>query len=171
MFTVLSASLAWSQPPGNPRRVGILLIASPADPGIKRNWQALVDGLRDYGWEEGRNVVLEARFLGSGPAQFPDLAAELVSLNVDVILTSITPAITAARSKTATIPIIMVGPADPVGSGFVASLARPGGNITGIANQIETVSAKNLELIKEIKLWRDNFDENGASIRMRRSGR
>ena len=151
LFTVLSAFLAWSQPPSNPRRVGVLLNASPGDPASKRNLQALVDGLRDYGWEEGRNVVLEARFPQSGPTHFSDLAAELVSLNVDVILSSVTPAIAAARSKTATIPIIMVGPADPVGTGFVASLARPGGNITGIANQIETISVKNLELVKEIK--------------------
>ena len=110
-----------------------------------------MEGLREHGWEEGRNVVLEGRFSGPDPARFPELAAELVGLNVDVILASNTQAIGAARSKSSTVPIVMVGVADPVGSGLVASLAQPSGNITGIANQIEIVSAKNFELLKESK--------------------
>jgi putative tryptophan/tyrosine transport system substrate-binding protein len=110
-----------------------------------------VDGLRENGWEEGRNLVLEARFARSDPTRFPALAAELVALNADVIVAGNTQSIEAARRTTSTIPIIMVGPADPVGSGFVASLARPGGNITGLANQGETVSGKDLELLRESK--------------------
>ena len=113
--------------------------------------QALLDDLRARGWEEGRNILLEGRYAGADPARFPELAAELVELKVDVIVAANTQAVAAAQSKTTTIPIIIVGPSDPVGSGLVASLARPGGNVTGIANQIETVSAKNFELLKQSK--------------------
>jgi putative ABC transport system substrate-binding protein len=111
----------------------------------------LLNGLREHGWEEGKNIVLEERFAGGDAARFPELAAELVDLNVDVILVTQTQAVVAARAKTTTIPIIMVSIADPIGSGLVASLVRPGGNITGLANLNEAVSAKNLELLKESK--------------------
>jgi putative ABC transport system substrate-binding protein len=110
-----------------------------------------MDGLREHGWEEGRNVLIEARSAGSDPARFPDLAAELVALKVDVIVADTTPAIEAARRKTTTIPIVMVAPSDPVGSGFIASFARPGGNITGLANHFETASGKHFELLKAVK--------------------
>jgi putative ABC transport system substrate-binding protein len=113
--------------------------------------QAFENNLRERGWEEGRNIVFERRFTGPDPARFPELAEELVGLKVDIILSAYTPVIAAVRSMTTTTPIIMVGVADPVGSGLVTSLARPGGNITGLANQIEIVSAKNFELLKEIK--------------------
>ena len=130
---------------------GILQTSSPSDPVVERSLQAFMNGLRKGGWEEGRNVVIETRFAGGDAARFADLAGELVGLNVDAIIAANTPAILAARSKSATIPIIMAGIADPVGSGWVASLARPGGNITGMVNQIETVSAMNLEVLKESK--------------------
>jgi putative ABC transport system substrate-binding protein len=110
-----------------------------------------LDDLRERGWEEGRNIAFERRFAGPDPARFPELAAELVELKVDAIVAANTQAAAAALSKTTTIPIIIVGIADPVGSGLVASLARPGGNVTGMANQIEIVSAKNFELLKESK--------------------
>src|SRR5262249_55295968 len=122
-----------------------------SDPINARLRDALVGGLRDHGWEEGKNIVLEERFAGGDAVRLRELAAELVALSVDVIQTAQTQAIVAARAKTATIPIIMVSIADPVGSGLVASLARPGGNITGMANQNETIPAKNLELLKENK--------------------
>ena len=121
------------------------------DPTNQRTLQALLDDLRARGWEEGRNILLEGRFAGSDPARFPELAAELVELEVDLIVAANTQAAVAARSKTTAIPIILVGVADPVGSGLVASLARPGGNVTGMANQIESVSAKSFELLKESK--------------------
>jgi putative tryptophan/tyrosine transport system substrate-binding protein len=133
------------------RRVGVLLTGIASDPAHERYWQAFVGDLRSRGWEEGRNIVFERRFVGPDPARFPELAAELVELKVDVIVTSQTQAAAAARNKTTTIPIVVVGVADPIGTGLVASLARPGGNITGLANQIEIVSEKNLELLKESK--------------------
>jgi putative ABC transport system substrate-binding protein len=110
-----------------------------------------VGDLRERGWEEGRNIIFERRFVGPDPARFSELAAELVALKVDVIITGNTQAAAAAQNKTMTIPIVVIGVADPVGSGLVASLARPGGNITGLANQIEIVSEKNFELLKESK--------------------
>jgi putative tryptophan/tyrosine transport system substrate-binding protein len=132
------------------RRVGVLVTSSVSDPGNKRTWQAFENDLRERGWEEGRNIVFERRSAGSDPARFPELAAELVALKVDVIVAPNTQAAAAARSKTTTIPIV-INVADPVGSGLVASLARPGGNITGLANQIEIVSEKNFELLKSSK--------------------
>jgi putative tryptophan/tyrosine transport system substrate-binding protein len=142
---------AWSQPTEKTRRIGVILNFSRSDPGNARGRDVLLDGLREHGWEEGKNIVLEERFAGGDAARFPELVAELVGLGVDVILVTQTQAVIAARAKTTTIPIIMVSIADPVGSGLVASLARPGGNITGMANLNEAVSAKNLELLKENK--------------------
>jgi putative ABC transport system substrate-binding protein len=150
-LTALSPPMAWSQPPDKPRRVGVLFSGIPSDPALTPVRQALVDGLRAHGWEEGRNVFLEVRYLGTDPASFTELVADLVALNVSAILTSNTQALDAARRKTTTIPIIMAGVGSAVELGFIASLARPGGNITGLVNQIETVAEKNLELFKEIK--------------------
>jgi len=113
--------------------------------------QALVDGLREHGWEEGRNVVLEVRYADYlDPARLLELAAELDALKVDVIMVSDTQALDAARRKAAKIPIVMAGAGVPVSLGFIESLARPGGNITGVVNQTETIHEKNLELLKEI---------------------
>jgi putative tryptophan/tyrosine transport system substrate-binding protein len=143
--------VAWGQSTEKIRRIGVILNFSQSDPGNARSRAVLLDGLRQHGWEEGKNIVLEERFAGGDAARFPELAAGLVGLGVDVILVTQTQAVIAARAKTTTIPIIMVSIADPVGSGLVASLARPGGNITGMANLNEAVSAKNLELLKENK--------------------
>jgi putative ABC transport system substrate-binding protein len=111
-----------------------------------------VDGLSEHGWEEGRNVVLEVRYAGPDPARFLELAGELDALKVDVIMTANAEAIDAARRKAAKIPIVMAGASAPVGLGFIESLARPGGNITGVVNQLETIGEKNLELLKEMGL-------------------
>ena len=99
-----STTLAWSQSPDKPRRVGVLVGASLSDPGIRRLWNALVDGLREHGWVEGRNVIFEVRETGPDPARFPDLAMELVALKVDVIVGANMQAIEAARRATATVP-------------------------------------------------------------------
>jgi putative ABC transport system substrate-binding protein len=112
--------------------------------------QALVDGLREHGWEEGRNVVLEVRYADLDPARLLELAAELDALKVDVIMVSDTQALDAAHRKAAKIPIVMAGAGVPVSLGFIESLARPGGNITGVVSQAETLAEKNLELLKEI---------------------
>ncbi len=96
--------------------------------------EAFRQGLEQHGWVEGRNVVIEYRSADGRTERFPELAAELVRLNVSVIVVAGETTIIAARQATATIPIVMAAVGDPVGRGFVASLARPGGNITGVSN-------------------------------------
>ena len=114
---------------------------------------ALIDafrqGLRERGYVEGKNIVVEARWTEGKTETIPDLTAELVRLNVDMIVTSITLAVQAARKLTATIPIIVVGIGDPVGTGLVASLARPGGNVTGLSSLAPELSGKRVDLLKE----------------------
>jgi putative tryptophan/tyrosine transport system substrate-binding protein len=129
-------------------RVGVLLAQSPA---AGRPTDALLrEGLRKLGYIEGQNIAIEWRYARGKTEQFPDLAAELVRLKVDVIVAPINPAIAAAQSATSTIPIVMVLASDPVGHGFVASLPRPGRNITGLASQNIELHAKLLELLKEV---------------------
>jgi ABC-type uncharacterized transport system substrate-binding protein len=111
--------------------------------------EGLIDGLRQLGWVEAQNLIIERRFSEGKQERLGDLAAELVRLNVDVIVTSGTPASLAAQRATSTVPIVVAVVIDPVGSGLVASLARPGGNITGMSWLGPELSAKRLELLKE----------------------
>jgi putative ABC transport system substrate-binding protein len=111
--------------------------------------EALRQGLRDLGWVEGQNIAFEVRFAEGKTDQLPSLAAELVRLGVDIIVTSTTPAALAAKQATKTIPIVIGFAADPVGSGIVASLARPGGNITGWTHLGLDLRPKYLALLKE----------------------
>ena len=111
--------------------------------------EAFTDGLRQLGWVEGQNLVLERRFSEGRQERFRELAAELVRLKVDVIVTSGTPASVAAKGATTSIPIVMAVAIDPIGTGLVASLARPGGNLTGNAWLGPELTAKRLELLKE----------------------
>jgi len=128
-------------------RIGFLAAATPAT--AAHLVEAFKQGLREHGYVEGQNVVLELRF-GEGKAeQFPVLAAELVRLKVDVIVALTNPVIDAVRQSTQTIPIVMPAASDPVGAGFVASLARPGGNITGLTGYSPELNGKRLELLKE----------------------
>src|SRR5262245_19908861 len=150
-FVITFSFDARSQSAERPRRVGVLLSGLSSDPAARPVVQALVYGLGEHGWEEGRNVKLEIRYSGSDPSRFTELAADLICLKVDAILTANTQALDAARRRTATIPIIMAGATVPVSLGYIASLARPGGNITGVVNQMETIAEKNLQLFKEIK--------------------
>ena len=110
---------------------------------------AFREGLRKLGYIEGQNVVIERRYAHGRPERFPEVAAELVQLNVDVIVAANNPAVAATQRATRTIPIVMVFGIDPVSLGFVASLARPGGNITGLSSQIPDLAAKRLQLFKE----------------------
>ncbi len=111
--------------------------------------EAFRQGLHDLGWVEGQNIVIEARFAEGKTDQLPMLAAELVRLKMDVIVTWTTPAALAAKRATTTIPIVIGFAADPVGSGIVGSLARPGGNITGWTHLGVELRGKYLELLKE----------------------
>jgi len=140
---------AEAQPAAKVYRVGILLAATAetAAPLVR----ALIEGLRDLGYVEGRNVVFERRYADGRLERLPDLAAELVRLRVEVIVTGSNVHVAAAQRATATIPIVMVGPADSVGAGFITSLARPGGNITGLTSDASReIQAKNLTLLNEI---------------------
>jgi putative ABC transport system substrate-binding protein len=135
------------QPPGKIARIGRLSPASvSADTG---NFEALQRGLKSLGWVEGRNVVMENRFADGRSDRLPELAAELVRLNVDVIVAGATSSALAAKSQTATIPIVMVMGGDPVASGLADSLARPGGNVTGVTALGQELSVKRLEILKE----------------------
>ena len=146
-------------------RIGILTARSGA-----LETEAFRDGLRELGYIEGQNLVMEYRSADDRLEQLPDLAAELVRLKVDVIVAQSTPATIAAKNATKTIPIIMAGSIDPVATGVVPSLARPGGNITGVTVMNEELAGKRLELLKETNpkvshvavLW--NPANSGAAV-------
>ena len=111
---------------------------------------ALRSSLRELGYLEGKNMVIETRYADGNYERLPGIAAELVGLNPDVIVAAATPAIQAVQRITKTIPIVMSPATDPIGSGFIESLARPGGNITGVANMSADLSAKSLEMLHSI---------------------
>jgi ABC-type uncharacterized transport system substrate-binding protein len=130
-------------------RVGLILTAAPNE--TEHLYKALRDGLRDLGYVEGQNVLFEGRFADGRQERIPSLAAELVRLKVDVIVTGSNPVIAAVKRATSTIPVVMAVSRDPVGANFVASLARPGGNVTGLANDPAVeIQGKNLEFLKEV---------------------
>jgi ABC-type uncharacterized transport system substrate-binding protein len=135
---------AEAQPVRKVYRIGFLG-TSPSPP-----WEAFLKALRDLGWAEGQNIVTEPRFSEGKQERFPDLAAELVRANVDVIVTSAGPATLAAKNATTVIPIVMVGVGDPMAAGFVGSLARPGGNITGLSLLNPALGGKRVQMLKEI---------------------
>jgi putative ABC transport system substrate-binding protein len=120
---------------------------SPASPGQSDNLKAFMKGLSDLGYIEGRNARFERRVADGNLDRLPALATELVRTNVDVILAESSFAVEAARAATQTIPIVMTGVGNPVGSGFVKSISQPGGNITGLANDSIEVSSKYLEYL------------------------
>jgi putative tryptophan/tyrosine transport system substrate-binding protein len=172
------AAIAWplavgAQPSDRMRRVGVLMPLPEGDREARRRIAVFTQALRGLGWIEGRNVAFEARYAGVGPEQLSATAAELVRANVDVIVTSAAQPIEAVRAATSTIPIVMASVGDAVGAGYVASLARPGGNITGLTLFATDQSAKRLQLIKQISpsivriavLW--NGNASGHRLQMK----
>jgi putative tryptophan/tyrosine transport system substrate-binding protein len=143
----LCSSLDAQQPAKVPR-IGYLGGTSPSS--LRARIEAFRQGLRDLGYIEGKNIVIESRYAEGKLDRQPALAAELVRLKVDVIVTVGAGATRSAKETTNTIPIVMAQDSDPVGNGFVASLARPGGNITGLSTLSPEISGKRLELLKEI---------------------
>ena len=129
-------------------RVGVLLQGSPPAPGSQPG--ILVRALRDLGYIEGRNIVVDRRWAEGKNERYASLATELVALKPDVIVADTTPAVIAAKRATATIPIVMVAPGDPVGSGLVESLARPGGNVTGVTSLQTELLVKGVELLHAV---------------------
>ena len=135
------------QPPRKIARIGFLSPLSAAT--ATHNFDALRQGLRDLGWVEGRNIAIEIRYGQGNLSLLPALAGELLGLNVDVIVTGSTPGALAVKNATRTVPIVMVTTGDPVAAGIVASLARPGGNVTGMTALGRELGGKRLALLKE----------------------
>jgi putative tryptophan/tyrosine transport system substrate-binding protein len=147
---LLAAPLAAeAQQAGRVYRIGVLSTAGPEQESFV--WSALRGQLRERGWVEGQNLVLEWRYAEAKYERLPDLAAELVRLEPDLIMARGGPGAAAAKRATATIPIVMYGATDPVGIGLVQSLARPGGNVTGLSDdQDPEILGKQLQLLKEV---------------------
>ena len=142
LFALLAAPHVRAQPSAKPARIGLLGYAPN-----RRLYDELLAALRELGWVEGRNLTIENRFAADGPQRQRELAAQLQALPVALILASGTTTIRAARDGAPATPIVMINAGDPIGSGFVASLARPGGNLTGTSAAGEEVLAKQLELL------------------------
>jgi len=144
---VANASVAQAQQPTKIPRIGFL-VASSLSANLART-EAFRQGLRALGYVEGKNIIIEWRYAEGKADLLPSLAAELVRLKVDIIVTAGSSSTLPVKEATTTIPIVMAQDPDPVGSGFVASLARPGGNITGLSTLARELSGKQLELLKE----------------------
>lgn len=139
---------AWAQPAAKVYRIGFLGSGTLSAAGTLIETVRL--GLREHGWVEGQNITIDHRFADGRFDRLPELAAELVRLQPDLIISVPTPATVAASKATKSIPIVMVGVADPVGLGLVASLARPGGNVTGLSSGVgPEIIGKQLQLLKE----------------------
>jgi putative ABC transport system substrate-binding protein len=153
-ITLLGSAAAWpltahAQQRERIRRVGVLVGLAENDPEIKARLAGFRQGLEKFGWSEGSNVRIDYRFAPAG-AQVQSLARELVALQPDVILAQSTPATIAVQAESRTIPIVFAGLADPIGLGLVASLPRPGGNLTGLLLYEEGITGKWLAMLKEI---------------------
>ena len=145
---LITATPAEAQQPKKVPRIGFLSSLSPTV--VSDRVEAFRQGLRELGYVEGKNIIIDWRYAQGKTERLPDLAAELVRLNVDAIVTG-GPAVNRfAKEATATIPIVLAFDNDPVGNGFAASLARPGGNITGLSTHYPEISGKQFELLKEI---------------------
>src|SRR5262249_53401627 len=154
-ITLLGGGAAWplaarAQQPERMRRIGVLIPGDENDPVRKTYGSALTQGLADLGWTDGRNVRMELRGYGDDINRSRAPARELVALQPDIIVTNATPATVAVQRETRTIPIVFASVSDPVASGIVARLDRPGGNITGFGNREASLGGKWLELLSEI---------------------
>jgi putative ABC transport system substrate-binding protein len=146
---LISVSLVEAQQKGTvPPRIGFL--GSLSGSSDERRVEAFRQGLRELGYVEGKNIVIEYRHADGKPERLPNLAAELARSNVDILVARGAPAAHAAKNATSTIPIVIGNAADPVGTGLIASLARPGGNITGLSDFNSGIITRRLELLKEV---------------------
>jgi putative ABC transport system substrate-binding protein len=154
-ITLVGGAMAWplaarAQQGERMRRIGVLMSLAETDPEAQARVAAFRKGLQTLGWAEGRNVRIDIRWAASDAALMQRFAKELIALQPDLILSHNTPTTASLLQQTRTIPIVFVIVSDPVGSGFVASFPRPGGNITGFTNIEPTMAGKWLELLKEI---------------------
>jgi putative ABC transport system substrate-binding protein len=176
-ITMLGGAAAWplaarAQQPGKLPTIGFL------GAGTASTWSqrvaAFLQRLRELGWTEGRTVVMEVRWAEGLSERFAEIATEFVQLKVDAIVAAGTSAIIAAKQATSAVPIVFVGAGDPVGTGLVASLARPGGNLTGLSSQTIDTVGKRVELLREVVpglrrlaiMW--NADNPAGVLEMRR---
>jgi putative ABC transport system substrate-binding protein len=147
---VVAPASAGAQTPAKAHRIGLLESTSNPAADTFGQWAAFREGLRTLGYVEGKSLAIESRWADDKYERLPGLATELVRLNVEVIVVRTTPAAIAARSVTQTVPIVILSSIDPVRAGLVASLARPGGNITGLTTLAPDLSAKRVQLLKEM---------------------
>jgi putative ABC transport system substrate-binding protein len=145
---VLTPLGAGAQPTGKAPRIGILHPGTPA--ATSHLFEAFKQGLQEHGYVDGQNIVLERRFGENKAERISEVGAELVRIKVDVIVTATDVGIAAVKRQTQTIPVVMANSTDPVETGFVASLARPGGNVTGLSMIAPELSGKRLELLREV---------------------
>jgi putative tryptophan/tyrosine transport system substrate-binding protein len=150
LIFILGTHVAEAQQPKKITKIGALFPSNPS--AAAHLLEAFRQGMRELGYVEGKTVVLELRYGESRAERISELARELVGLKVDVIVTATDVAIAAVKRETQTIPIVMANSTDPVGTGFVASLARPGGNVTGNSRMSPELSGKRLELLREVVL-------------------
>jgi putative ABC transport system substrate-binding protein len=144
---VLCGAVAQAQQTGKVFRIGILDPSTASGSAVL--WEAFRQELSKLGWNEGKNITIEYRFAEQKGERLPELAADLVRLRVDLIVVPDTPPTLAAKSASTTIPIVVANAADPVGAGLVASLARPGGNVTGLSSLSPELGTKRLEILKD----------------------
>ncbi len=154
-ITLLGGAAAWpmaaeAQQPNRSQRVGVLVAYAEGDPEIGARLTAFRQGLEQLGWSEGRNVTVDIRFAPAGAHQEQARAQELVALKPDVILAHTPQVVTALRAASTEIPLVFVGVADPVSAGFVKSLARPGGNLTGMHGIEPSIAGKWLSMLREV---------------------
>ena len=149
LLLIVAPPPADAQPAGKVWRIGYLSLTSDTD-SYKPWLAALRDGLRDLGYVDGENIIIEPRYAAGKVERLSPLAAELVRLKVDVLVTAPAGSALAARSASRTIPIVFIGEPDPVGTALVASLARPGGNVTGLSDAHADLVPKRLELLKQV---------------------
>jgi putative ABC transport system substrate-binding protein len=169
IFFVVNISVAQAQQPKKIPRIGLL--SGAADPAKPVLWEPFFEALRQLGYLEGQTIILERRFANGQTERVPELAADLARLKIDLIVVTGTTETRAAKQATATIPIIMVTAPDPIESGLVASLSRPGGNVTGLSMLAPELTGKRIEILKEtvqaghIALLTWAADTTGESVR------
>jgi len=154
-ISALGGAAAWplagnAQQVERVRRVGVLMAFAEDEPLTQAIVPAFVQALERFGWVEGKNIQIDYRFAAGDPTLFKTYAADLIGMSPEAILASATPAVAALRQQTGKIPIVFVLVVDPIGQGFVQSLARPGGNITGFSVHEEPILGKWLQLLKEV---------------------
>ncbi len=147
---VIWAATAHAQQDERPRRVGVLMATTSDEPDSQARLLALRQGLQQAGWVIGRNVQIDVRWSGGDPARLRKDAAELVAMGSDVIVAGVGPTAPTLQQVSRTVPIVMAQAVDPVGAGFVKSLARPAGNMTGFTQFEYDLSGKWFELLREI---------------------